>query len=76
MHHAGTPRRRSLQVSQGFEVSRLEAGLLAAAYERAVPPLTRRTRSPSPRVAASDHERPTFSQTESSPRLASGGHVR
>ena len=42
MPNASTSRKRVLRVTQGFETSRLEKGLLAAAYERAVPILSRR----------------------------------
>jgi len=42
MQDASTPRKRVLRVNRDFETSRLEKGLLAAAYERAVPIISRR----------------------------------
>ena len=41
MPDASTSRRRVLRVTQEFETSRLEEGLLAAAYERALPIVSR-----------------------------------
>ena len=43
MQDASTRRQRCLHVERGFETSRLENGLLAAAYEHAVPIISRRT---------------------------------
>lgn len=45
MHDASTPRQRFSRVCRDFETSRLEKALLAAAYERAVPTVSRRTGS-------------------------------
>jgi len=42
MQGASTPRERVLRVSRDFEASRIEKGLLAVAYERAVPIISRR----------------------------------
>jgi hypothetical protein len=42
MQNASTRRKRVLRVSRDFETSRFEKGLLAAAYERAVPIISRR----------------------------------
>jgi hypothetical protein len=42
MPDASTSRKRVLRVTQGFETSRLEKGLLAVAYERAAPIISRR----------------------------------
>jgi hypothetical protein len=47
MQDASTSRQRFLRVTQGFETSRIEKGLLAVAYERAVPIVSRRS-SPRP----------------------------
>lgn len=44
MQDASTPRRRFSRVCRDFETSRLEKALLAAAYERAVPPVSRRNK--------------------------------
>jgi hypothetical protein len=42
MQDASMSRKRVLRVNRDFETCRLEKGLLAAAYERAVPILSRR----------------------------------
>lgn len=42
MPDASTQRKRVLRVRRDFDTSRLEKGLLAAAYERAVPVISRR----------------------------------
>ena len=44
MQDASTPRRRFSRVCRDFERSRLEKALLAAAYECAVPTVSRRVR--------------------------------
>lgn len=44
MPHASTTRQRFSRVCRGFETSRLENALLAAAYECAVPTRSRRAR--------------------------------
>ena len=44
MQDASTPRKRFSRVCRDFETSRLEKALLAAAYECAVPPGSRRIR--------------------------------
>lgn len=49
MHDASTPRKRFSGVCRDFETSRLEKALLAAAYEHAVPTVSRRTQ-PKPAV--------------------------
>ena len=44
MQDASTPRKRFSRVCRDFETSRLERALLAAAYECAVPTVSRRVR--------------------------------
>ena len=44
MQDASTPRKRFSRVCRDFETSRLETELLAAAYECAVPTISRRVR--------------------------------
>ena len=61
MQDASTPRKRVLRVNRDFETSRLEKGLLATAYERAVPIISRRPSETAERISstpARPHRRP------------------
>ena len=78
MQDASTQRTRFLRVTQGFETSRLEKGLLAVAYERAVPVVSRRTRrTPTKQAVPINRNRATESSpnTNVQPSLAKEGQV-
>jgi hypothetical protein len=70
MHDASTPRRRFSRVCRDFETSRLEKALLAAAYERAVPTVSRRTRRKPVVPATTTHANITIAETDFQPSLA------
>jgi len=75
MPNASTSRKRFLRVTQEFETSRLEKSLLAVAYERAVPVVSRR---PTRRTANAFAQRnPTEVPTEMDfqPSLATERYV-
>jgi len=75
MQDASTRRKRFLRITQGFETSRLEKGLLAVAYERAVPVVTRRARTPIKRVVPTSRNRATgsFANTNVQPSVTKEG---
>jgi len=70
MHDASTPRQRFSRVCREFEISRLEKALLAAAYERAVPTISRRTRSKPVVPSSSTHTNITTAEMDFQPSLA------
>ena len=77
MQDASTRHKRFLRVTQGFESSRLEKGLLAVAYERAVPAVSRRRRgTPANQVVSTNVRRTVeFAETDIRPSLAKEGQV-
>lgn len=70
MHDASTPRQRFSRVCRDFETSRLEKALLAAAYERAVPTVSRRTGSEPAVPSPSTHANITTAEMDFQPSLA------
>jgi hypothetical protein len=70
MHDAITPRKRFSRVCRDFETSRLETALLAAAYERAVPIVSRHTRRKAAVPSATTHANITATETDFQPSLA------
>jgi hypothetical protein len=70
MHDASTPRKRFSRVYRDFETSRLEKSLLAAAYERAVPTVSRRTRRTPAVPSVPTHANITTAETDFQPSLA------
>ena len=70
MHDASMPRKRFSRVCRDFETSRLEKALLAGAYERAVPTVSRRTRRKPAVPSATTHANITAAETDFQPLLA------
>jgi hypothetical protein len=70
MHDASTPRKRFSRVCRDFETSRLEKALLAAAYERAVPTVSRLTRRTPAVSSVPTHANITTAETDFQPSLA------
>ena len=75
MQDASTPRQRFSRISREFETSRLEKGLLAAAYERAVPTVSRRTRRKPTDPLPTAHANATECETDFQPSLATQRHA-
>jgi hypothetical protein len=75
MQDASTPRKRFSRISREFETSRLERGLLAAAYERAVPAVSRRTRRTSMDPLPTAHANTTECETDFQLSLAMERHA-
>lgn len=75
MQDASTPRKRFSRIRREFEKSRLEKGLLAAAYERAVPTVSRRARRRPPDPLPTVHAHTTETETDFHPSLAMERHA-
>jgi hypothetical protein len=75
MQDASTPRQRFWRISREFETSRLEKGLLAAAYERAVPTVSGRMRRRPTNPLATARANPMECETDFQPSLATERHA-
>lgn len=70
MQDASVPCKRFWRVCRDFETSRVEKALLAAAYERAVPTVSRRTARKRPVRSRTNHAKVTAAETDFEPSLA------
>jgi hypothetical protein len=75
MQDASTPCQRFPRVCRDFETSRLEKALLAAAYERAAPTSSRRTRRRPTVPLSADNATKTRAETDFEPALATERHA-
>lgn len=75
MQDASTPRKRFSHVSRDFQTSRLERALLAAAYECAVPTVSRSTRRKRAVPVPTNDAGNTHAETDNQPSLAKERHA-